>query len=147
MGEGLRRLASWSIHFSMPYRMACDRSGGVSSWENVVAKSTMDISRADEIASFGQRMMCSLVSSWRVLQCGHLLSMALSHADRFFLVGVHLCWSFVARVWRCCGMRLMVRPMAIHDIESKVMLFHLGCFSRIRLRSGPCDAVNWMNLE
>lgn len=73
--------------------------------------------------------------------------MELSLAARLFLVGVQLCWSFVMRVCRNWGMRLIVRPIAVHDIESKVVSFHSGCFSSIRLRSGPCDAVKRINFE
>ena len=147
MGDGLRRSASCAIHCSIPYIRACERSGGVSSLERVVDKSTIAISRADEISSFGHRMMCSSVSSCRVLQCGHRLLIELSHADRFFLVGVNLCCSFVIRVWRCCGMRLMVRPIAVQDIASNIVSFHSVFFSSIRLRSCPCAAVKRMNLE
>ena len=115
--------------------------------DSVADSSTRAIARAVEMSSFGQRMMWSSVSSCLVVQWGHRPSMELSLADRLFLVGVQLCWNFVILVCRYWGMRLMVRPIAVHEIASKVLSFQSGCFSSTRLRSEPCDAVKRINFE
>ena len=146
MGVGLFLSLSWSIHFSIPYRSACDRSGGVSIFDSVTVRLTRAISVALAMSVFGHLMMWSSVLYCHVLQFGHLPLIELSLFCIRLSVGIQLCCSFVLRAGLCCGSLLFALQIAVHARESKVLLFQSGCFSRILFWSGPLEAWKWMYL-
>ena len=71
MAGGLFPWSFCSIHFCIPYSIARDRSGGVSSDSSVSVRCSIPVARAAEIVSCWHLMIWSSVSSFILLQLGH----------------------------------------------------------------------------